>query len=55
MEGAIPFAIIVWICALAFIAIGIYVLKRKTPMHFWSGTTVKVEEISDIKAYNKAK
>lgn len=54
MEGAIPFAIIVWICALVFIAIGIYSLKRKTPMHFWSGTTVKVEEISDIKAYNKA-
>lgn len=54
MEGAIPFAIIVWICALAFISIGIYALKRKTPMHFWSGTTVKPEEISDIKAYNKA-
>lgn len=54
MEGAIPFAIIVWICALAFIAIGIYALKRKTPMHFWSGTTVKPEEISDVKAYNKA-
>ena len=54
MEGAIPFAIIVWICALVFIAIGIYSLKRKTPMHFWSGTTVKVEEISDVKAYNKA-
>lgn len=33
---------------------GIYSFKRKTPMHFWSGTTVKSEEISDIYAYNKA-
>lgn len=37
-----------------FIGIGIYSLKRKTPMHFWSGSTVKPEEISDIYAYNKA-
>ncbi len=39
---------------LTFIGIGIYSLKRKTPMHFWSGSTVKPEEISDIYAYNKA-
>lgn len=39
---------------LVFIGIGIYSFKRKTPMHFWAGTTVKSEEISDIKAYNKA-
>lgn len=51
---AIPFAIIVWICGLTFIGIGIFSLKKKTPMHFWAGTTVKPEEISDIKAYNKA-
>ena len=52
--GAIPFAIIIWICGLMFIGIGIFSLKKKTPMHFWAGTTVKPEEISDITAYNKA-
>lgn len=34
--------------------IGIYSLNKKTPMHFWAGSTVKAEEISDVKAYNKA-
>lgn len=52
--GAIPFAVTIWLCGLVFIAIGIYALKRKSPMHFWAGTTVKSDEISDIKAYNKA-
>ncbi|MDU1538661.1 MAG: hypothetical protein E6902_03480 [Paeniclostridium sordellii] len=37
-----------------FICLGIYSLKRKTPMHFWAGSTVSSEEISDVKAYNKA-
>lgn len=37
-----------------FIGVGIYSSKRKTPMHFWSGATVKSEEISDIYAYNEA-
>jgi maltodextrin utilization protein YvdJ len=37
-----------------FIGLGVYALKRKTPMHFWAGSTVSSEEISDIKGYNKA-
>lgn len=53
-SGAVLFAITVWICGLLFIGIGVFAWKKKTPMHFWSGTTVKSEEISDIKAYNKA-
>ncbi|MEF9990553.1 MAG: hypothetical protein RRZ84_05800 [Romboutsia sp.] len=40
--------------ALIFILIGIYCFKKKTPMHFWSGTTVKSSEIKDIKSYNRA-
>ena len=39
---------------LVFVGMGIYSFKRKTPMYFWAGTTVKSEEISDIKAYNRA-
>ena len=42
------------ICALTFILLGLYALKKDRPIHFWSGTTVKSEEISDVKAYNKA-
>ena len=37
-----------------FVCLGIYSLKRKTPMHFWAGSTVSSDEISDVKAYNKA-
>ncbi|KXZ39239.1 hypothetical protein SAMN05661008_01044 [Alkalithermobacter thermoalcaliphilus JW-YL-7 = DSM 7308] len=43
-----------WLCASIFIMIGIYSIKRKPPMHFWAGTTVKKEEIADVKLYNKA-
>ncbi|MGL4911965.1 MAG: hypothetical protein ACRC3Y_05960 [Romboutsia sp.] len=32
----------------------IYSFKKKTPVHFWAGSVVKSEEITDIKAYNKA-
>ena len=39
---------------LVFIAVGIWAFCRKTPMHFWSGTTVSPETITDVKKYNKA-
>lgn len=41
-------------CALIFGLIALWSFKRKDPMHFWSGTTVKPEEIADIPAYNRA-
>lgn len=41
-------------CSIVFTSIGVYSLKRKTPMHFWSGTTVDPKSISDVTAYNKA-
>ncbi|MCR5357045.1 MAG: hypothetical protein K6E63_06545 [Lachnospiraceae bacterium] len=34
--------------------IGIYAMKRKKPMWFWSGSTVSEEEIRDIPSYNRA-
>lgn len=40
--------------AAVFTAIGIFALLRKRPMHFWSGTRVSEDEISDIKKYNRA-
>ena len=50
----IAFAVICWACALSFGAIALWALKRRTPMHFWAGSTVKPEEITDIPAYNRA-
>ncbi len=39
---------------LVFIGFGVFAWKKQTPVHFWSGTQVKSEEISDVKAYNQA-
>ena len=40
--------------SLLMTGIGVNAIKREKPMWFWSGTTVKEEEISDVKAYNRA-
>ncbi len=40
--------------SLLFTGIGIYAWRRKKPMWFWSGSTVKESEISDVVAYNRA-
>ena len=42
------------VCGVAFAAIGIWALCRKTPMHFWAGSTVSSESITDVKKYNLA-
>ena len=40
--------------SLLFTGIGIYAWKRRKPMWFWAGSTVKESEISDTAAYNRA-
>ena len=40
--------------ALLFTALGIFAWTRKKPMWFWAGSTVKQEEITDVRAYNRA-
>ena len=50
--------IIIWLitlipCSLLFTGIGIYAWRREKPMWFWSGSTVREEEITDVKAYNR--
>ena len=40
--------------SLLFTGIGLYAWRCKKPMWFWSGSTVKESEISDISAYNRA-
>jgi hypothetical protein len=50
----IIFAATCWLCSLIFGAIALWAFKRKDPMHFWSGSTVRPEEIADIPSYNRA-
>ena len=50
---------ILWIivtlpCSVSFTALGIYAWTRKKPMWFWSGSTVREYEITDVPAYNRA-
>ena len=52
--GNIIWLIIMIPVSLLFTVIGIYALKSKKPMHFWSGSTVRASEITDVPAYNKA-
>ena len=48
------FAGVCLLCALMIGAIALWAFKSRTPMHFWSGSKVCPEEISDIPAYNRA-
>ncbi|MGI6358684.1 MAG: hypothetical protein ACOX2K_08350 [Bacillota bacterium] len=55
MKGAaLVLSVTCWLCALVFISMGQFALKRRSPMHFWAGTTVQADEISDVRAYNRA-
>ena len=40
-------------CSLLFTGIAIYAFRAKKPMWFWSGTVVREEELTDVKAYNR--
>ena len=53
MENLV-FLIIMIPCAAAFTGIGVYAMRRKKPMWFWSGSEVKAWQIRDIPAYNRA-
>lgn len=48
------FAAVCWLCSLIFGVIALWAFKRKDPMHFWSGSTVRPEKIDDIPLYNRA-
>ena len=53
MEKIVWLVIMIPVSAL-LTGIGIYDWKRKKPMWFWSGSTVRESEITDIPAYNRA-
>ncbi len=41
-------------CAALFSGIGLFALRRSEPMWFWAGSTVRADEIADVRAYNRA-
>lgn len=53
MERIIWLIIMIPLASL-FTGLGIYAMRRKKPMWFWSGSTVSEDEITDIPAYNRA-
>ncbi len=54
MDTVIFWLIIMIPCSAMLTGIGIFAWRRKQPMWFWAGSTVKEEDISDIRAYNRA-
>ena len=53
MIGTIIWYLTMFGCALLFCGIGVYAERIDKPMWFWSGTEVKPDTITDIKAYNQ--
>lgn len=53
MAGAIIWCVSVFGSAALLYGIGVYAGRSEKPMHFWSGSEVKPEEISDIPSYNR--
>ena len=45
--------VVTTLCGAFFTGLGVFAWRRKKPMWFWSGSTVKEREISDIPAYNR--
>ena len=54
MGGNLIWLMIMAPCSALFTGLGIYAWRRKKPMWFWSGTSVRENEISDVPAYNRA-
>lgn len=50
----IIFTVIFAVVGALFTGIGICALRSKKPMHFYSGSTVREEELTDVPAYNRA-
>lgn len=53
MAGKIIWWFVSFGCAAIFFGIGVYAEKLKKPMWFWSGSEVKITEITDMEKYNK--
>ena len=47
-------AAVCWSCSPIIGIIALWISKRRKPIHFFAGTTVEPQEITDIPAYNRA-
>ena len=54
MGQNIVFWVIIIFSSLPILGMGVYAFVKKDPVHFYSGTTVKADEIVNVKKYNKA-
>ena len=41
-------------CFLLFAGLGTFFMFSKTPANFWSGQKISIENVSDVKKYNRA-
>lgn len=53
LAGTVVKLICCWGCGGLFFGLGLWALGRKKPMHFWAGSTIDPERVSDIPAYNR--
>ena len=53
MEENIILFVIVLLVGMLFYGIGCYAQRMKSPMHFYSGSTVDASALSDVKSYNQ--
>lgn len=51
--GDFIFLALVWLCAGMFVVIGLSATRRSSPVHFWSGSVVDPDTVSDISSYNR--
>ena len=54
VAGAIIMAICCFGCALTFVGIGIWAERAEKPVHFWAGTNIDPNKVTDIPGYNHA-
>ncbi len=54
IAGAIIMALCCGLCALTFLAIGMFAERAQKPVSFWSGTNVPPEKVRDVPGYNHA-
>ena len=54
LAGLIIMSVCCFGCGLLFFGIGVWADKSNKPIHFWAGTKIDPEKVSDISGYNHA-
>ena len=53
VAGIVIMAVCCFGCALLFFGIGLRAKKAVKPVHFWAGSSIDSEKVSDIQAFNR--